>query len=103
MTVRVHLPRSSITVVAVRTPADYHVNNNNRFRDPAQATPFAGGVACQTAAPVHSRLMKLNKGDVCFLPRLWNTILSGNRIQALVNKQYYCFLEVRSDVAVAVL
>ena len=51
MTIRVHLPRSSITVVAVRTPADYHVNNNNQFRDPAQATPFAGGVACETAAP----------------------------------------------------
>ena len=50
MTIRVHLPRSSITVVAVCTPADYHVNNN-RFRDPAQATPFAGGVACETAAP----------------------------------------------------
>ena len=103
MTVRVHLPRSSITVVAVRTPADYHVNNNNRFRDPAQATPFAGVWLAKLPRPVRSRLVKLNKGDVCFLPRLCNTILSGNRIQTLVNEQYYCFLEVRSDVAVAVL
>ena len=65
--------------------------------------PLQGVWLAKLPRPVRSRLVKLNKGDVCFLPRLWNTILSGNRIQALVNKQYYCFLEVRSDVAVAVL
>ena len=51
MTVRVHLPRSSITVVAVRTTADYHVNNN-RSRDPACAShTLCRGCGLRTTSP----------------------------------------------------